>query len=258
MPIDFDALRTRIQTSSKVLYQGKGRTGHPFFNIWDDHHKQPDGTFSADVRLVVKPDTKGFGYRVVHKKVGYPTKDPKNFVCPKAIASENECVLCDAYMLHKDPDFDGNLVSWHEPKDREMIKKTVPITDIFKLLAPTPRLVIVVCEPALMNRKDLDPKYAGPMIFFIEKISLMRKFEALLKPFPPSYFTDPAKGPMLRFGFNPRGAANDMYSVVQSMPHAIPEEMVDNAPDPEEFTGKVKSSEEMEAALREMLPSLDW
>lgn len=259
--LNLNALRDQIKKGKSVIYSNSTRENStPFFSLWkDEGWNSAENQYEAIVRLVVRPGTQGFGFRVMHKRVGYPGKDPKSFTCPKFMDPNAECVLCDAVALGNNPELDlkNQFIDWPERKDGVPVLKPKSVYDILQMIAPEQRLIFMVVEPKYLNNKNAKPALQGLQAWFVEKRTLIKKILDIMKHFPEHYFTDPENGASLMVTFKPKAPALEMYNVIPYRVEPVPVELVNSAPDAETFTSKVRNNQEMIDKLREMLPGVD-
>lgn len=257
--LNFDALKDAIKKGKSVMYSSTPRENStPFFNLWkDEGWNASKQQYEAFVRLVVKPGTQGFGFRVMHNKVGFPGKEPKSFVCPKFFNTADECILCDAVKLKDDPDLQTQYIDWPERKDGMPILKPKSIADICATLAPEQRLIFVVCEPKFMGDPNAAQGLRGLQVWFVQKRTLVKKIMDIMKNFPPDHFTDPQNGTALMVTFSPKSPPLEMYNVMPYKVMPIDPAIVASAPDAETFTSKLRTNEDMLEKLKEMLPGVD-
>jgi hypothetical protein len=259
MSLNFDALREQIKKGKSVMYNNVNRENNvPYFNLWkQEGWNESAQQYEAFVRLVVKPGTQGFGFRVMHNRVGYPGKDPRSFACPKFLDSKSECVLCDAAALANDPDLKNQFIDWPEKKDGRPIIKPKSVADILAGIGPEQRLIFVVAEPKFLGNESAPKDLRGLQVWFVQKRTLVKKITDIMKNFPPDHFTDPKNGTALMVTFSPKNPPLEMYNVMPYRVMPISDELVNDAPDAETFTSKVRNSQEMMEKLREMLPGVD-
>lgn len=261
MSLNFDALRAATKKAKNVLYNNSGNAfenSTPFFNLWKQEGWNPSaGQYEAFIRIIVKPGTQGFGFRVMHNKVGYPGQEPKSFVCPKFIDPKNECVLCDAVALRDDNDLKEHFLDWPGKKDGMPILLKKSVAEILNGIAPEQRLIFVVAEPKFFGKEEAPKDLRGLQVWFVQKRTLIKKIMDIMKNFPPDHFTDPLNGTALMVTFNPKNPPTEMYNVMPYRVMPIATDIVAAAPDAETFTSKLRSNEDMLAKLREMLPGVD-
>jgi len=132
--IDVSRVKAAVKAGAKVIYSGN-RGDTRFFHMHiDEHWREREHIFRADLRVVMKDGSNGYGYAVVHKNVGWPGNDPKTFTCPKFYDTDtkkHECVLCAANALKNQDDVKAMMMDFVEIRDGVAIKKVTNLFDNF-------------------------------------------------------------------------------------------------------------------------------
>jgi len=255
--IDFDSLRNAVKAGKNIIYS-KGQGDVPFFELRKQEGWNPDEKrWEADIRLVVKSKTKGYGFRIIHPYVGWPGKDVKSFTCPKYIKPDNECVLCKAVELTDEEDVQNTFIDFPGKRDGIPVIKRMSVADILKSIRPEQRLIFIVCEPAFLDNDQYDKKLRGIQVWFVQKRTLITRMLTMMSNFPPDHFSNPQHGASIRITFTKDAPALEMYQVMPYRVMPISHELCESAPDAESFTSKIRSNDEMLEKLREMLPGVD-
>ena len=253
---DVAKMTEAIKKGKRIIYSGTNDK-LLFFNVRKKESWDPSSDmFIATIRLLVKPGTAGFGYRVMHKSVGYPGKDPKSFVCHKFFDPDAECVLCNYYRLSEDELLSTEMIDFPGKKDGIPCMDRVPITSVLGLLAPGPRMIFTVCEPEFMNNDLVRPELKGQQVWFVDKATLIHRLMEFIRQFPASYFADPKTGVALRVTFTPKNPPMTMHNVFPYMAIPIDPSLAMNATDPEKYTPKRVGNDVMLDKLRDMLPGV--
>jgi hypothetical protein len=257
--IDVSRVKAAVKAGAKVIYSGN-RGDTRFFHMHiDEHWREREHIFRADLRVVMKDGSNGYGYAVVHKNVGWPGNDPKTFTCPKFYDTDtkkHECVLCAANALKNQDDVKAMMMDFVEIRDGVAIKKEFSVADVLKELDPEPRMVLAVVEPEFLGNMDAPEELRGIQMWFIEKRTVIKKVTNLFDNFPDDYFTDPATGCALRLTFDRSKPPIDMWDCFNFRQMAVPDEIVAKTPDAAQFISAVKPKADMELKLSQMFPGI--
>src|ERR1019366_3126943 len=164
----FASLRAAVQVGNKQVYDNSDDGGFLNLRKMDTFVGGPDKSqhyYENDIRLLVKPGTEGYAYRIIHQQVGRPP-NTKVMTCPKCVVQNPDqvpCSVCELLALvGQNAELGGRMMDFPERVDGGKIAiKQKSMAAIVKDMAPTHLLLFSVVEPRFFGQEayKANPEY---------------------------------------------------------------------------------------------------